>query len=337
MIKKLLAAALLSISSAAAIAVPFGSQSVLVVEDDTGKILLEKNAGAVVPIASLTKLMTAMVILDAKQDMNELIEIDRSDVDTLKHSTSRVPVGASIPRGDVLQLALMSSDNRAAAALGRTYPGGLPAFKAAVRRKIATLGMSNTVIEEPTGLSPNNRSTAADLVKMAQAASHYKEITDRTTDAKNLVSINGREVEYHNTNRLVGAKGWDIGLSKTGYIQEAGRCLIMSIKAGGKNATMVLLNAGASSARILDALNVRRYIAGEEAPVARIAKAARSSRVMKAGSRAPRIAASSGGARIKAASGRVVKVKVKVKAGVRSKAKVVATKKKVVVVRKRRN
>lgn len=333
MIKKLLAAALLSISSAAAFAVPFGSQSVLVVEDDTGKILLEKNAGAVVPIASLTKLMTAMVILDAKQDMNELIEIDRSDVDTLKHSTSRVPVGASIPRGDVLQLALMSSDNRAAAALGRTYPGGLPAFKAAVRRKIATLGMGNTVIEEPTGLSPNNRSTAADLVKMAQAASHYKEITDRTTDAKNLVSINGREVEYHNTNRLVGAKGWDIGLSKTGYIQEAGRCLIMSIKAGGKNATMVLLNAGASSARILDALNVRRYIAGEEAPVARIAKAARSSKVMKAGSRAPRISASSGGARIKAASGRVVKVK----AGVRSKAKVVATKKKVVVVRKRRN
>jgi len=333
MIKKLLAAALLSISSAAAFAVPFGSQSVLVVEDDTGKILLEKNAGAVVPIASLTKLMTAMVILDARQDMNELIEIDRSDVDTLKHSTSRVPVGASIPRGDVLQLALMSSDNRAAAALGRTYPGGLPAFKAAVRRKIATLGMSNTVIEEPTGLSPNNRSTAADLVKMAQAASHYKEITDRTTDAKNLVSINGREVEYHNTNRLVGAKGWDIGLSKTGYIQEAGRCLIMSIKAGGKNATMVLLNAGASSARILDALNVRRYMAGEEAPVARIAKVARSSRVMKASSRAPRISASSGGPRIKAASGRVVKVK----AGVRSKAKVVATKKKVVVVRKRRN
>jgi D-alanyl-D-alanine endopeptidase (penicillin-binding protein 7) len=333
MIKKLLAATLLSISSAAAFAVPFGSQSVLVVEDDTGKILLEKNAGAVVPIASLTKLMTAMVILDAKQDMNELIEIDRSDVDTLKHSTSRVPVGASIPRGDVLQLALMSSDNRAAAALGRTYPGGLPAFKAAVRRKIATLGMGNTVIEEPTGLSPNNRSTAADLVKMAQAASHYKEITDRTTDAKNLVSINGREVEYHNTNRLVGAKGWDIGLSKTGYIQEAGRCLIMSIKAGGKNATMVLLNAGASSARILDALNVRRYIAGEEAPVARIAKVARSSKVMKASSRAPRISASSGGPRIKAASGRVVKVK----AGVRSKAKVVATKKKVVVVRKRRN
>jgi serine-type D-Ala-D-Ala endopeptidase (penicillin-binding protein 7) len=328
MMKKLFAAVLLSISSAAAIAVPFGSQSVLVVEDDTGKVLLEKNAGAIVPIASLTKLMTAMVILDARQDMNELIEIDRSDVDTLKHSSSRVPVGASIPRGDVLQLALMSSDNRAAAALGRTYPGGLPAFKAAVRRKIAVLGMSNTVIEEPTGLSPNNRSTAADLVKMAQAASHYKEITDRTTDAKNLVSINSREVEFHNTNRLVGAKGWDIGLSKTGYIQEAGRCLIMSIKAGGKNATMVLLNAGASSARILDALNIRRFITGEEAKparVARVTRVARASGPIKASARAPRIKASATALRAKS------------KGGVRAKAKVVPTKKKAVVVRKRRN
>ena len=321
MIKKLFAAALLSISSAAAFAVPFGSQSVLVVEDDTGKVLLEKNAGAIVPIASLTKLMTAMVILDAKQDMNEMIEIDRSDVDTLKHSTSRVPVGASIPRADVLQLALMSSDNRAAASLARTYPGGQLAFKAAVRRKIAALGMTNTVIEEPTGLSPNNRSTAADLVKMAQAASQYKEITDRTTDAKNLVSINSREVEFHNTNRLVGAKGWDIGLSKTGYTQEAGRCLIMNIKAAGKKATLVLLNAGASSARILDALNIRRYMTGEEASSGRVARAS-----------SP-IKASSGGPRIKAGGGRVVKAK----ATTRSKAKVVPVKKKVVVLRKRRN
>jgi D-alanyl-D-alanine carboxypeptidase/D-alanyl-D-alanine endopeptidase (penicillin-binding protein 7) len=335
MIKKLFAAVLLSISSAAAIAVPFGSQSVLVVEDDTGKILLEKNASAVLPIASLTKLMTAMVILDAKQDMNELIEIDRSDVDTLKHSSSRVPVGASIPRRDVLQLALMSSDNRAAASLARTYPGGVLAFKAAVRRKIAALGMHNTVIEEPTGLSPNNRSNGPDLIKMAQAAAAYPEISEQTTDAKNIININGRGVEYRNTNRLVGAKGWDIGLSKTGYTREAGRCLIMNIKAAGKNATMVLLNAGASSARILDALNVRRHIAGEGAPVARIAKAARPSGIMKAGSRAPRIKASAGSLRVKAASGRIVKVKAK--AGVRSKAKVVATKKKVVVVRKRRN
>ncbi|MGH8855207.1 MAG: serine hydrolase [Telluria sp.] len=292
MLKKLFATVLMSIS-AAAFAVPFGSQSVLVVEDDTGKILLEKNADRVVPIASLTKLMTAMVVLDAHQDLDELIEIDRSDVDTVKHSSSRVPVGALISRRDVLQLALMSSDNRAAAALARTFPGGKEGFKAAVRRKIVALGMSQTVIEEPTGLNPRNRSTAGDLVKMAAASSRYPDITKMSTDSKNLININGREVEYRNTNRLVGAKGWDIGLSKTGYIQEAGRCLIMNIKAGGKNATMVLLNASASSARILDALNIRRFISGEEAPV-----------LARASHRAPRYKAGSGRARIKATSSR---------------------------------
>jgi D-alanyl-D-alanine endopeptidase (penicillin-binding protein 7) len=289
MMKKLFAAVLMSISAAAAVAVPYGSQSVLVVEDDTGKILLEKNAGAVVPIASLTKLMTAMVVLDAGQDMDEPIEIDKSDVDLLKHSTSRVPVGASIARRDVLQLALMSSDNRAAASLARTYPGGPIAFKAAVHRKIAALGMSQTVIEEPTGLSPNNRSTASDLVKMAVAASNYREITRITTDAKDIININGRGVEYHNTNRLVGAKGWDIGLSKTGYTQEAGRCLIMRVKSAGKNATMVLLNAGASSVRILDALNIRRYVLNDTTPMASAA--------------GPRFKASVGGPRIKASAG----------------------------------
>jgi D-alanyl-D-alanine carboxypeptidase/D-alanyl-D-alanine endopeptidase (penicillin-binding protein 7) len=275
MMKKLFAAGLLSFTATVALAVPFGSQSVLVVEDDTGKVLLEKNASQVVPIASLTKLMTAMVVLDARQDMNEQIEIEKSDVDMLKHSTSRVPVGATIPRRDVLQLALMSSDNRAAASLARTYPGGPEAFKAAVKRKIAALGLTQTVIEEPTGLNPANRSTAADLVKMATAASHYPEITRITTDRKDLININGREVEYHNTNRLVGAKGWDIGLSKTGYTQEAGRCLIMRVKAAGKNATLVLLNAGASSVRVLDALNIRRYVLGDHTPTAMAANTPR--------------------------------------------------------------
>ena len=320
MFKKLFATALLSFS-AAAFAVPFGSQSVLVVEDDTGKILLEKNADRVAPIASLTKLMTAMVVLDARQDLDELIEIDRSDVDTFKHSSSRVPVGALISRRDVLQLALMSSDNRAAHALARTYPGGLPGFKVAVRQKIAALGMTQTVIEEPTGLSPHNRSTAGDLVKMAAASTKYPEITRMSTESKDLININGREVEYRNTNRLVGAKGWDIGLSKTGYTREAGRCLIMSIKVAGKNATMVLLNASASSARILDALNVRRFITGEEPTVARVTRSAK----LQASSRAPRIKASAG------------RVKLKAKASSRAKVKVVAKKKKVTVKRTRRN
>jgi D-alanyl-D-alanine carboxypeptidase/D-alanyl-D-alanine endopeptidase (penicillin-binding protein 7) len=284
MIKKILAAVLMTISSAAAFAVPFGSQSVLVVEDDTGKVLFEKNSTQVAPIASLTKLMTAMVVLDAHQDMNEPIEIEKQDVDMLKHSTSRVPVGATIPRRDVLQLALMSSDNRAAAALARTYPGGIEAFKGAVKRKIAALGMTQTVIEEPTGLNPENRSTAADLVKMATAASNYPEITRITTSPRDLINIKGHEVEYHNTNRLVGAKGWEVGLSKTGYTQEAGRCLIMRIKAAGKKATLVLLNAGASSVRVADALNIRRHVLGDESPMSTSAAVA------------PRIRASSGAA-----------------------------------------
>lgn len=270
MIKKILATILMSISAAAAVAVPFGSHSVLVIEDDTGKVLLEKNADQVVSIASLTKLMTAMVVFDAGQDMNELIAIDQRDVDIVKHSASRVPVGSRISRGDVLQLALMSSDNRAAAALARTFQGGPVGFKAAVRAKIAALGMTNTYIEEPTGLSPNNKSNAQDLIKMAQAASTYPQIAQMTTDSRDLININGRNVEYRNTNRLVGAKGWDIGLSKTGYTDEAGKCLIMRITSAGKNATLVLLNAKASSARIMDALNIRRFISGQEAPLVKV-------------------------------------------------------------------
>ncbi|WP_338763795.1 serine hydrolase [Massilia sp. METH4] len=278
MIKKLAAALLLS-ASAAALAVPLGSQSVLVV-DDTGNVLVEKNADTIVPIASLTKLMTAMVILDARLDMDEQISIDQQDVDMLKHSTSRVPVGTTLTRADVLHLALMSSDNRAAASLARTFPGGPAAFKAAVDAKLRALKMTRTRIEEPTGLSPNNTSTAADLVRMAAAAARYPTIAAMTTDKSDIMDIKGRKVEYHNTNRLVGAKGWDIGLSKTGYTEEAGRCLIMRIKAAGKNATMVLLNASGSSARISDALNIRRLIVGKDDPEPRVMQA--SAKVRKA-------------------------------------------------------
>lgn len=246
-------------------AVPFGSQHAMVVEDGTGKVLLEKNATEKVPIASLTKLMTAMVVLDSKPNMDEKISIERADVDTLKHSSSHVPVGASLSRRDVLQLALMSSDNRAAASLARTYPGGIAAFEAAVKVKIAALGMTDTVLQEPTGLSPNNTSTAADLVKMAVAASHYPDIDDITTDSSDLIRINGRNVTFHNTNKLVGKKGWDsILLSKTGFTNEAGNCLIMRLKLAGKQATLVLLNARASSVRFLDALNIRRLLARQK-------------------------------------------------------------------------
>jgi serine-type D-Ala-D-Ala endopeptidase (penicillin-binding protein 7) len=261
MLKKTLMAALMCCSFSA-FALPFSSQHALVFEEESGTILFEKDANAVVPIASLTKLMTAMVVLDAKLDMNESISIEESDVDTLKHSSSRVPVGVVLSRRTVLQLALMSSDNRAAAALARTYPGGHAAFAGAVKEKLEALDMHNTVIQEPTGLSPHNRSTAADLVKMASAASRYPEISSITTETGDLIDINGRQVHYVNTNRLVGRSGWDIQLSKTGFTQEAGRCLIMRMQAAGKHVILVLLNAKESTARMLDAENVQRYMAG---------------------------------------------------------------------------
>ena len=283
MLKKNLLALLLSMAAASAFALPFSSQHALVFEEESGKILLEKDPYAVVPIASLTKLMTAMVVLDAKQDMNERIGIEESDVDTLKHSSSRVPVGTVMPRSTVLQLALMSSDNRAAAALARTYPGGNPAFVAAVKVKLQTLGMHDTVIEEPTGLSPHNRSSAADLLKMASAASSYPEISNITTNSGDLIDINGRQREYHNTNRLVGRQGWNILLSKTGFTQEAGRCLIMRMQASGKHVIVVLLNAKESAARMMDAENVQRYLTGQplfaaKAPSHRVARKAKTGR-----------------------------------------------------------
>ncbi|HEX7636071.1 MAG TPA: serine hydrolase [Noviherbaspirillum sp.] len=283
MFKKNLLALLLGMVAASAFALPFSSRHALVFEEESGKILLEKDPYAVVPIASLTKLMTAMVVLDAKQDMNERISIEESDVDTLKHSSSRVPVGAVMPRSTVLQLALMSSDNRAAAALARTYPGGNAAFVAAVQAKLQTLGMHDTVIEEPTGLSPHNRSSAADLLKMASAASSYPEISSITTNSGDLIDINGRQLEYHNTNRLVGRQGWDILLSKTGFTQEAGRCLIMRMQAAGKHVIVVLLNAKESTARMMDAENVQRYLTGQplfaaKAPSHRVARKAKTGR-----------------------------------------------------------
>ncbi len=271
LMKNLIAAGLVlfSLAGVSHAALPrIGSTHALVIEDGTGKILLEKNSNDVVPIASLTKLMTAMVVLDAKPDMDAPIQIEPEDVDMLKHSMSRVPVGATMPRKDVLQLALMSSDNRAAASLARTYPGGKPAFLAAVQVKIKALGLVSTVIEEPTGLSPNNKSNAVDLAKMAEAASKYPDIVRITTDSGETMNINGRQVEYHNSNRLVGKKGWDIGLSKTGFTNEAGNCLIMRIKAAGKNATLVLLNAKAASARLFDASSIRRLLTGEPEPQA---------------------------------------------------------------------
>ncbi|GIZ51650.1 serine hydrolase [Noviherbaspirillum aridicola] len=296
--------ALLLSAAASAFAVPFSSQHALVMEEDSGKVLLEKNAHEIVPIASLTKLMTAMVVLDARLDMDEQIAIEESDVDTLKFSSSRVPVGVVLSRRELLELALMSSDNRAAHALGRTYPGGHPAFLRAVQAKLVALGMHNTSIQEPTGLSPYNRSTAADLVKMAAAASAYPEISRMTTETGELIDMNGRLVQYRNTNRLVGRDGWDIMLSKTGFTREAGKCLVMRFQAAGKRVIMVLLNARESAARIADAENVQRFLTGEPLYAAAAAPKPRraSASVVKVGQRQAaraktRVSVKSGGKR----------------------------------------
>ena len=246
-------------------AMQLNAQHAIVIKDDTKEVLFGKDQDAVVPIASLTKLMTAMVVLDSKPDMHEKISIQADDVDMLKHSRSHVPVGTTLPRKEILRLALMSSDNRAAAALARTYPGGNAAFIRAVGEKIKTLKMAHTIIKEPTGLSPDNTSTASDLASMAIAASQYPDIVHITTDRSESITMNGHARVVRNTNRLVGARGWDVLLSKTGFTNEAGRCLIMRIQQAGVRATLVLLNANADSTRAFDALNIRRLVAAPKA------------------------------------------------------------------------
>ncbi|GAC1411588.1 MAG: D-alanyl-D-alanine endopeptidase [Burkholderiaceae bacterium] len=244
-------------------AVALGSRHAIVVDEDSGAVLLEKHASDIVPIASLTKLMTAMVILDAHLGMQDQIIITDEDVDTLKHSSSRVPVGATFSRITLLELALMSSDNRAAHALARTYPGGMTEFLLAVRAKALALELRRTNIEEPTGLSPHNTSTAHDLAKLALAASRYPDIARITTVSGDLIDVNGRATAYHNTNHFVREGKWNILLSKTGFTREAGRCIIMRVQAAGRNAIMVLLNAREAVNRTADAVQVRRMLQGE--------------------------------------------------------------------------
>ena len=269
-----IAFALLMVFACQAQAFSLGSKHAIVVDTDSGAVLFEKHATDIVPIASLTKLMTAMIILDAHLDMQEQITVTDADVDTLKHSSSRVPVGASFARSTLLELALMSSDNRAAAALARTYPGGLQQFLVAVRAKALALDLRRTNIEEPTGLSPHNTSTAQDLAKLALAASRYSDIARITTVAGDTIDVNGRPIQYNNTNHLVRDHNWNILLSKTGFTREAGRCIIMRIQAAGHNAILVLLNARESVHRTADAVTVQRMLRGESQAVVHEASAA---------------------------------------------------------------
>ena len=259
-------------------AVNFESAHALVVDEDSGEVLFEKDAATAAPIASMTKLMTAMVVLDAHLAPDQTIRIERADLDTLKHTRSGVPVGASFPRRTLIELALMSSDNHAAAALARTYPGGDAGFLAATQRKIAALQLENTGLVEPTGLSPENHATAHDMAKIVKAASAYPEIVAATSQSSSRIKVNGRGRVFHNTNKFVGQPGWDISVSKTGFTNEAGRCLSMRLEAAGRNILVVLMGAMAGAERSLDVHNIQRLLGGEstvvalQQPVRRIAR-----------------------------------------------------------------
>ncbi|HVJ11594.1 MAG TPA: D-alanyl-D-alanine endopeptidase, partial [Burkholderiales bacterium] len=237
------------------------SSSALVQDADTGEVVFGKNADAVVPIASITKLMTAMVTLDRGLDLDERIELSREDAVGMKGARSRLRTGLAIRRGDLLLLALMSSENRAAAALGHSYPGGLEAFVDAMNAKAAVLEMNESRFVEPTGLSPANVSTAGDLAKMVRAAHDYPLIREFSTKNRATVQattttkrgIRTVPLQYGNTNGLVRSSYWDIELSKTGYISEAGRCLVMHVRLAEKDLIVVLLDSWGKHSRIGDA------------------------------------------------------------------------------------
>lgn len=234
-----------------------------VVFDATNQeVLLDKDGKTAAPIASITKVMTAMVALDAKPDMQETLQVSGQDVDTVKHSSSRVAVGTELSRGDAMHIALMSSENRAASALSRNYPGGSVAFVHAMNVKAQKLGMTRTTLEDPTGLSPQNQASAQDLVRMVLAAEHYQPITQFTTSSQYTLPIGQRILAYHNSNPLVGKPNWDIELSKTGYTKEAGRCLVLKLAAAGKQLVVVLLGSQSSSARIADVQAIKHWVAG---------------------------------------------------------------------------
>ncbi len=243
------------------------SSVALVLDQDTQEVLLSKNSSAVLPIASITKLMTAVVVTEAKLPLDDMITISQDDVDTEKGSSSRLRVGTQLSRGEMLHLALMSSENRAAHALGRYYPGGIDAFVAAMNAKAKALGMPDTRYVEPTGLSSQNQSSAKDLATLVGAAYQYQIIRDLSTSQEHQVGVGNHQLQFRNTNGLVRNPGWDIGLQKTGYISEAGRCLVMQAKMAGRKLIMVFLDSAGKYSRQGDAERVRRWIT-QNAPAA---------------------------------------------------------------------
>jgi serine-type D-Ala-D-Ala endopeptidase (penicillin-binding protein 7) len=241
-------------------ALDLNSSVALVVDQLTGEVLYSKNDSAVLPIASLTKLMTGLVLADANLPMDEMITITRDDVDTVKNSRSRLAVGTTASRGELMHLALMSSENRAAHALGRTYPGGLTHFVRLMNAKARELGMTDTHYVDPTGLMSQNQSSARDLVTLVNAAYERPILRDLSTSPSHEFAAGSRTLQYNNSNRLIRNPEWDIGLQKTGYISEAGRCLVMQANVAGRSLVMVFLDASGRSGRVQDAERVRHWV-----------------------------------------------------------------------------
>lgn len=241
---------------------PLGLKSsvALVVDQDTHQVLLGKNEHAVLPIASLTKLMTGMVVSEARLPMDQVITITDEDVDTEKNSRSRLTVGTELSRGELLHLALMSSENRAAHALGRTFPGGLNHFVSLMNARAQQLGMTDTRYVEPTGLSSANQSSARDLAVLVNAAYQNPQLRELTTSPSHEVAVGHRLLQFNNTNGLVKSPEWDIGLQKTGFINEAGRCLVMQTRIAGRKLIMVFLDSAGKYTRFADAERVRRWV-----------------------------------------------------------------------------
>jgi serine-type D-Ala-D-Ala endopeptidase (penicillin-binding protein 7) len=236
------------------------SSAVMVQDAATGEIVLNKNSDAVVPIASITKLVTAMVILDRGLDLEQRIVVSREDVDRVKGTRSRLMPGSILTRDELLLLALMASENRAAAALGRTYPGGMSGFVQAMNDKARELGMTDSRFVEPTGLSAANVASPRDLVKLVRAAHGYPLIREYSTQERATVHPFKRPLRFVNTNNLVRSSHWDIELSKTGYISEAGRCLVMHVRLASKDLIVVLLDSWGKQSRVGDANRIRRWL-----------------------------------------------------------------------------
>ena len=244
------------------------SNVAFVLDQSNSKVLFEKNSNVALPIASITKLMTGLVVVESNQDMDELLEITTEDIDTEKNSRSRLRIGAKMTRSNMLHIALMSSENRAASALGRNYPGGLPAFVAAMNAKAKALGMHDTHYVDSSGLSADNVASARDLAKLVVVAYQHPLLCQYSTDTKYVVDASGRALQYANSNRLVASPDWEIGLQKTGYISEAGRCLVMQANIEGRSIVMVFLDSRGKFSRLADAGRIRKWVESLKLPSA---------------------------------------------------------------------